>query len=813
MRLWPLIWMMSWLLVAGAEEALAPTLRTAYLQAVPGRMANAYCDYRGRMWYTAPLPTTIREGCVVSEISLAPAIRAQVEKQWAGAGPVVVEGGEIALFEPGGRVWIVSGRELLGYDGQTWRQTRIDRMEAACAGHGRAYGNPSTWAVGRMCFFCSSTDEGIVCFDGERNAWILLDDPAARQGRKSYFWSLAGLRDGSGLVAFNRQPNEAWIYRQGRWSRLALPRELEERRPGEPRYSQRPVRGVAADTKNNLWILVDDSLFSWSLDQAAGAEPPPLRPITSVGPYQLAKVSSLLQEHNGTLLATVESVRCDGRELGGGLLIVDPNGQSRFLASPTLARATGMFISLDGRWLMVQAGNEYNDSAGIVDLHQQPLRYQSLDLPDLPFLQCAGSDGRHYVKDSRGEYPAPARLYALDLSRPDERQELPALRVDLQSCPYGVASDGSVWASVEGQGLSKYQDGRWQVLLPLGDQPWFSTDEHGHRWRKPQILALWPGRQGSMLAVLHDRTAILFDGEKQVKARSVRDLVAEHPALVADRFSGQGQANSESQDGIAADKLGNVYLQETSGKLDIYVAADRRWKTVSGTDYLQPPRSYGNGRILLSKREWNLGPAMEVKGEPPNAFAYSRTLLGSLIVGDLADGLFALEVRPGDEEGRRRANIYRVLRLGAQDDQVVFPGYARPQAWDPAGILWTDSLGENGHDEAGSKPHELRLFKGDQCFQRLELEENPNRGIYIAAAAPGSVYAWTKLGLHHYSLTPAQDRYMPDRLCRITCGGRTVQAAWHVTAARQFLVGSAGFSSGCLERPAAVIYLVPLPEK
>jgi hypothetical protein len=793
-----------------------PVLQKTYLQPVPGQIVNAYCDYRGRMWYTIYQSTYVSAGCCVSEISLAASIKAQVEKQWAGNQPVVIKGGEVALFEPGGRVWIVSGKELLGYDGNSWRKGSLYRMEAACPGHGGW--NCYNWAVGKMCFFSTSTDEGIICFDNDR--WVPLEDPAAQKNRKSYFWSLAGLRDETGLVAWNCQPNEAWVYRWGRWNRLTLPKELAEvteERPNKPGFSKRPARGVAVDAGNNLWILTDDGIVSMPLGHAAtqnvealkkftaSTEPPTLGKIASVGTYQIGKAFRLSQEHNGTILISAESIRHEGRELGGGLLIVDPDGVPRFLANSSLAKMNGFSLTLDGKRILVQG-----DFRGIIDLRQKEPEYQPFDMPNQPFIQCIGSDGRYYLEDDPYGTRHSGILYALDPAQRDERPPLSAMRVDLQSDPYCVASDGSIWAAVEGKGLSRFRDGQWQVLVPLGDQPWIQTSGNGYKSRKEQVRALWAGTNGVVLAVLHDQTAILFNGDKQIRAKSVRDLVAENLAVIAASFSKDAprSVNNENN-GITADRKGNLYVQEAHDRLSIYLTAEHRWESVPDYDSERPPQVYGDGsKVLLFKRTGGLH---EASCETPTEFVRKPLGLSSPLVLDPAGGLFALESRPVDPDGWGSNYIYRVLLVG-QKTAVVSQERAMPKAFDPAGILWTECFDDTRSND--SKPCTLRLFKGDQRIQDIELAEGVARnGLCIVSDTAGSVYIWTGFGLRHYVLDQALAHYRLAGLYRMTCDGKNMRIGWRVTVAGNFLVSSAGFSSSSLDSPAGIIYLTPLPKE
>jgi hypothetical protein len=415
-----------------AEPAIAlpPTIQEMRLQTVPPPIANAYCDYRGRMWFTVYQSTLVRDGCVVNEVSLAPAIRQQVERQWNADQPVVIKGGEIALFEPGGRVWIVSGSELLGYDGKSWQTGRMYRMEAACAGHGRLRAYPSTWVVGSMSFFSSPTDDGLTCFDGTR--WIPWNDPDVRTTRKDYFWKLAGLRDGTGLIAWNTQPNEAWVFRWGRWHRLLLPPELTEGHPDFGFASKRHVYGLAVEAHNDLWLLLDKHIVSFPLGHAAEVDvdtlktgldhpkAPALKKITATGSYTFDSVWYLSQEHNGTIVMSAEHVQRDGRDLGGGLLIIGADGSTRFVANLLLVQIESLFLTLDKKRLVVMVGQFPNSTSGFIDLQEMELTYRPFNVPNT-FVQCATGDGRYYLSDGPYWYRnGRGVLHLLDPNKPED---------------------------------------------------------------------------------------------------------------------------------------------------------------------------------------------------------------------------------------------------------------------------------------------------------------------------------------------------------------------------------------------------------
>jgi hypothetical protein len=188
------------------------TLKNVRWQELPEEVETVFIGPDQRVWYKLRHPEGLDD--------LA-AIKKMIEGEFAKPAPQLF-GAEVALFEPGGRVWFFTHdrKTILGYDGRAWvEHTLPDEhwLQGTCPHHGLVRTSPRNVWVGGAAFFADAT--GYHVYDGKEWKYQnFFDELRAVIGEISPL----PLDDGKTLlVVVERQG--IWKWQGGEWSKAVLP--------------------------------------------------------------------------------------------------------------------------------------------------------------------------------------------------------------------------------------------------------------------------------------------------------------------------------------------------------------------------------------------------------------------------------------------------------------------------------------------------------------------------------------------------------------------------------------------------------------
>ncbi|MGA2258285.1 MAG: tetratricopeptide repeat protein [Thermoguttaceae bacterium] len=145
---------------AAADTLPEVSLTPERWQALPGNIVGVNVAPDGRAWYEAQLNRNHVD-------SVADHI-ARIQSQFSRPAPVIIDS-RIALFEPGGRVWIYAdSRVLLGHDGKTWLPRSLadenETLAGRCTTRGGLMAGDVNRSAGGTAWFLGQ--RGVYRFDG-----------------------------------------------------------------------------------------------------------------------------------------------------------------------------------------------------------------------------------------------------------------------------------------------------------------------------------------------------------------------------------------------------------------------------------------------------------------------------------------------------------------------------------------------------------------------------------------------------------------------------------------------------------------------
>ena len=236
------------------SERLEIALRNVRFQALPREVRRVHVGPDGRMWFNLD---PAQFGAGRTSIDNIPAFRNRIAREFTQKSPQFY-GGELALFEPGGRVWFFLPRHclLLGYDGNAWIDYVIpdtrDRVVGYCPTRGGCTaGRANRFAQDAAWFVCARS---ILRFDGKNWSNQPLADKSQRNAGNVL---LTVSPNGRTLAACQTESaTEApkyWLFQKGAW----ISRQAAADDPQNPGANRRLMSMALADA-NTLWLVYNN---------------------------------------------------------------------------------------------------------------------------------------------------------------------------------------------------------------------------------------------------------------------------------------------------------------------------------------------------------------------------------------------------------------------------------------------------------------------------------------------------------------------------------------------------------------------------
>jgi hypothetical protein len=254
----------------GAQfERLEIALRNVRFQALPREVRRVHVGPDGRMWFNLD-PAQLDPGRASADN--IPAFRDRIAREFTQKSPQYY-GADLALFEPGGRVWFFLPQHclLLGFDGKTWIDYVIpdthDRVIGYCPTRGSCTGGRANrFAQNAAWFVCA---RGILRFEG--NNWSyqpLSDKPQPNPGNVV----LAVSPDGRTVAACQTElsttaAQKYWLFQKCQWISRQVPAD-DPQNPG----ANRRLMSMALSDADTLWLVYNNG----QLERVGlGGEEPP----------------------------------------------------------------------------------------------------------------------------------------------------------------------------------------------------------------------------------------------------------------------------------------------------------------------------------------------------------------------------------------------------------------------------------------------------------------------------------------------------------------------------------------------------------
>jgi hypothetical protein len=267
---------------------------------------------------------------------------------------------------------------------------------------------------------------------------------------------------------------------------------------------------------------------------------------------------------------------------------------------------------------------------------------------------------------------------------------------------------------------------------------------------------MWPattGRDGIVL-VRGNNGYLLFDGSKLVASGKLKTILAQQRRLVARAFGPRRCPGRSEVTGtwVTADAKGNIWLVEGE---NMSVLIGKRW-----VDAAKPLVAAGS----------RLGRARFVAAVGDGSKVYLSDLLllhdkGRSFVGEIKNGELLFTDAPHAAHGNDFLTGLRdddgglwvagtickgmqtcdaifgqiSVRFGRKDAAEKYTNAGWPLLIDQAGNVWLGRI-------RGQPENKLNVWRGGRIVQTLELP-NTDKVWALHSDKPGSVYAWTTLGI------------------------------------------------------------------
>lgn len=762
-----------------AEDAVAnpepPVLRDVMWQMLPAVFRDVTVGPDGRAWWTARTPRLD-----------ADATCRLIEREFDKESPVLY-GARPVLFEPGGRVWFeIRAMHIRGYDGERWINIRSEGgwFRGNCPGHGRRGG----WDFGHNCMLGGKVFllalKGVHCYDRGTDSTSyqpMLDREASRT-------ALAPEPDGKGLVAFYLGVGFGekfsvfafWRWRDNTWTQIEMPPDIARKRltgmrveadgvwvqeywrdnrdtkPGEPLNYVRP-RFVPFDPQEKGKPADGDLTFV-------------------VGQYTAREVILGFEDTTEARYLRARQVTCEGKELGPGMLIDQPDGRITFLPGE---RFRTRFYSFD------QSGPVMVPGGGAVWIPgvrgSRPADLYSLDdgklisgMPKARIFRVSAVLGNGTVFASGG---GNGKLIAYRHAAEDDRKFLEHQLIrGSRAC---IAPDGSIWVvrrvgpdqRVE---LLRFDGKEWTVVLCFDDRNWIVP--------KPLLamssirVKFLPGHNGEMLLLIKDKFIFLV-GDKVYADEDIQALIEAHKKEFAAAYFMGVPSSIDKKLQIAADKAGNIWVLGWYGRNTIDSMYKGTLKVLVGDKWLEPGpalRKLGSpsGKVAAIAA---VGDGSIIYMNEPDLFHPER-VSGLSFYGEVVDGAFVFVPAPHCSLQNVRY-LHRNVRdhngglwVPISAGHVHLPGdecisgrltdnfeeeiiriQGRPIMCDQSGNVWFGS--KDRADDA------YKIWSPDGAVGSCSV---PFVGRYdsfqrLFSDRPGSVYIWTRRAIFHLTADdPAQ---------------------------------------------------------
>lgn len=755
--------------------------RNVMWQELPRQVREVFVDPHDRVWYQLHEPT--------QAVDLA-TVRAIIKREFTRPAPQIV-GARPVLFEPGGRVWFAALSEsvLLGYDGKAFVEKHADTKHSFpgnCPNHGRVTGGDYNLFAANTAFFLES--HGVIAFSGEEWAYQQMTETPPRGSRAPVLYpSLYLEQDGKGVTAFapGTQESSVWRWRGGKWTKIPLPAPLSmaltaiapwqegvllftasginyhryngfvpgdfgrlQRKVGDSSFKVREegTREMIAcgaailPYANNALRQSNDPEIQMRLKQVVEAVTPVAGKAFMLGPYQLRQASFAHYDDNATIYVTAADILEAGASLGSGVVIGRRDGSVIAVAGPGVPHQWGSrsydgdhpLVSESGKriWVSRTTGTS---APGLFDVDAKGVTV-SMPYSDVRWLQAVKSDGTVFASQMN---PARARVnpvIVFDPSARDDRRLLHNTRIEIaDSEKLCVTSDGRIWTETIDQGLVRYDGRKWETI--------------GARSLRG-IRSFLPGTDGSLLIEMN-QTSSLIVGEKIVQRDSMKGLISGCAKEIAGYFKGGCDTLWLS---VVPDANGNIWLRD--GRV-LSVLVNSNW--LDTADALKGSGCRGGeveflglcgkgGKLYMSDFSLVHDHGCSLFGEVRNGrVLFSKaphTCNHFLMHLNMHDDSSALWVQ-GNIQGAWSTCDWvgdqfslRIVETGTVQE-LKNAGWAKLK--DKNGNMWLGQI--RGNDECV-----FNIWREGKIVHTVTIPGTFEE-CALVADKPGSVFAWTKLGL------------------------------------------------------------------
>lgn len=783
---------------------LAIDLANVRWQQPPKEVFAVYVGPDGRTWYQL---NSDPQGRTPDQI------RRSLEAEYRQPTPQI-SGASVALLEPTGRAWfyVNLGKTLLGYDGQKWIERDAPAKSSfvgVCPTRGALPDNLSNRFAGDKAWFRDW--QGIHVFDGKEWSYQPFYEPITYGPAQPEFTvSPNGKCAAAMLARWDAQKGivgtDLWLFHEGKWHKRDTPLAtqagtvrqfcitdegvlwyvwnaslLRSLRLGgyfagkSDDQIREQIAGLIAQLGNEAFQIREtaaESLARFGMEikpqleaahkTTADAETrlrleqlltrlqeQPIKSLdaaVTIADVRVKMVTGLFQDEEGRMYVFAEGILRGEEAPVNGLAIIARDVKTRVvsveenLAGMRMSGANNCSPVLtpnrEGLWL------PHSPSGAAVRRLDLATGRIGDQLPDARIgnVQAVDRDGRVFAsRDRTSPHGHSATGLAVFCPAVEEAHPLPELvTFDISHGNFIMAPDGVVWANHKGDGLARFNGRTWEIVR-----------------REEKITPVLCGLERVVIATADGIDYRLFQGGKLLGQGSLRKLIQQHRATIAASFTPQTPQVRPNGCWITADLQGNIWLLELGrpavlvgdtwieAKNALWAADAREFGACFMSAVGRGSQVYLSNLMLVNERGKSI--IAEVKegvlkiSEAPHVTDHSGT--SRLGLRDLEGGIWLPRVIAVAVGMSDQVKGLRTSRLTDGGELQEFPNYW-PQLVDRSDNVWMTKV-------RPPSATQLQIWRRGKIVQELEVPQaNALYGLF--SDRPGSVYAWTPLGLQRF---------------------------------------------------------------
>ncbi|MEX0777177.1 MAG: hypothetical protein WD042_15845 [Phycisphaeraceae bacterium] len=500
-----------------------------------------------------------------------------------------------------------------------------------------------------------------------------------------------------------------------------------------------------------------DPEVKWRLKDLTKTQVSTTQDLYDLGSYQLRGIRQLLQDATGNVLIVIESVQQKGKDLGGGVVILNHEGKFHFVPGKDLGdgwtptyHMQGYAIDISPTQVWFHQGAP-GDPACLLDVGTGQV-LQRFDEASVVRLFAARQDGTLFAKSS----PSAATIFAFQpAAQKGQSNTAEPLRLQIRdNRAFDIAADGAVYALDRSGRALQLAGAAWQPVPELTQHTFASISA---------------GRDGVLVCMDLHQQYWLREGKTVARAADQRTLVQQQSTVLRKAFAGRSPYSmiGRTQVGmvewsvprILADNAGNLWVERyppgwKESRLEVWTG--RQWIDVhqaamqaGSNETLQAvlPLEDDSGVYVSDAQQSASGKSFYARIDrdqlilaPAPASTSRESLWASVLTEDGARWTTGV---PAGETDRSKIVMMRFNSHGIVESFKPKSRNVDAVMLDRSGNLWM-------YDYPSKR---IWIMRDNKVVALPELSGMGTLRQVFVSDKPDSAYAWTPDGLVHLEAT------------------------------------------------------------